>query len=142
MAKILSSIPKQLSIAYSSALPSTVNNIKNQNSQRNSSSLTATAKIETTEEEIINWCSWNIPDSEFDCSYNGLSLLPRKLDSGFVNSISWQGVLRSILLRLEPVKVMRKHLSIALETSFDLLSGNKKGSLPRSSSSSTLTNGN
>lgn len=43
--------------------------------------------------------------------YTGLKLLPRRLNSTVVNPISWQAVLRSVLLRLESVRDRRKQLT-------------------------------
>ena len=47
-------------------------------------------------------------DADFDTTFNGIRLLPRQLRAELVDSLSWQGVLRAVLLRLEPVKQLRK----------------------------------
>ena len=45
---------------------------------------------------------------DYDCEYNGLKLLPRKIKVDHINSICYQAILRSVILRLEPVKQLRK----------------------------------
>ena len=45
---------------------------------------------------------------DFDTDYNGLKLLPRRLRSDAADVLRWQAVLRCILLRLEPVKQLRR----------------------------------
>ena len=47
-------------------------------------------------------------DADFDTTFNGIRLLPRLLRAELVDSLSWQGVLRAVLLRLEPVKQLRR----------------------------------
>ena len=49
-----------------------------------------------------------LQQDDFDCEYNGLKLLPRKLKSDSVDVLNCQAVLRSIILRLEPVRQLRK----------------------------------
>jgi hypothetical protein len=49
-----------------------------------------------------------LQQDDFDCEYNGLKLLPRKLRVETVDALRWQAVLRSVLLRLEPVKALRR----------------------------------
>jgi hypothetical protein len=50
---------------------------------------------------------------DFDSQYNGLKLIPRKLKSEMVDSLRWSSVLRSVFLRLEPVRQLRKAVSEA-----------------------------
>ena len=50
---------------------------------------------------------------DFHCSYLlfsllGMRILPRKLRPELVDQLTWQSVLRAVLLRLEPVKQLRK----------------------------------
>ena len=47
-------------------------------------------------------------DADFDTTFNGIRLLPRHLRAELVDSLTWQGVLRAVLLRLEPVKQLRR----------------------------------
>lgn len=47
-------------------------------------------------------------EADFDTGFNGIRLLPRRLRAELVDPLSWQGVLRAVLLRLEPVKQLRK----------------------------------
>lgn len=49
-----------------------------------------------------------LQQDDFDCEYNGLKLLPRKLKLETVDALRWQAVLRSVILRLEPVKQLRR----------------------------------
>lgn len=49
-----------------------------------------------------------LQQDDFDCEYNGLKLLPRKLKADSVDILCCQAILRSIVLRLEPVKQLRK----------------------------------
>jgi len=49
-----------------------------------------------------------LQQEDFDCEYNGLKLLPRKLKADSVDVLRCQAVLRSVVLRLEPVKQLRK----------------------------------
>lgn len=45
---------------------------------------------------------------EFDSTFNGIRLLPRRLRPELVDSLSWQAVLRVVLLRLDPIKQLKK----------------------------------
>ena len=47
-------------------------------------------------------------EADFDTAFNGIRLLPRRLRAELVDPLSWQGVLRAVLLRLEPVKQLRR----------------------------------
>ena len=47
-------------------------------------------------------------EADFDTAFNGVRLLPRRLRAELVDPLSWQGVLRAVLLRLEPVKQLRR----------------------------------
>lgn len=47
-------------------------------------------------------------EADFDTTFNGIRLMPRQLRADLVDSLSWQGVLRAVLLRLEPVKQLRR----------------------------------
>ena len=47
-------------------------------------------------------------ENDFDTSYNGYKLLPKHLKAELIGPLAWQGVLRAVLLRLEPVKQLRK----------------------------------
>ena len=49
-----------------------------------------------------------LAQEDFDCAYNGLKLLPRKLKADSVDILRCQVILRSIVLRLEPVRQLRK----------------------------------
>jgi hypothetical protein len=49
-----------------------------------------------------------LQSDDFDCEYNGLKLLPRKLRVETVDALRWQAVMRSVLLRLEPVRQLRR----------------------------------
>ena len=120
--KIISSIPKSLSIEHRDlhrGQYSRKNDIQNKNSKSSNKNTTSNNNEDEDEEtiekklqNILNWCDWSLPDSAFDCLYNGLGLLPRHLDLNHLNSITWQSILRCILLRLEPVRSMRKNFTI------------------------------
>lgn len=49
-----------------------------------------------------------LQQDDFDCEYNGLKLLTRKLKVESVDTLRWQAVLRCVILRLEPVKQLRR----------------------------------
>jgi hypothetical protein len=53
--------------------------------------------------EISGWDG----SGNFDIGYNGISLLPPKIHPDQIDPLKWQAILRSVLLRLEPVKNLR-----------------------------------
>jgi hypothetical protein len=64
----------------------------------------------------------NFINSEFDAQYNGLKLVPKKIKAEMVDSLRWSSILRSLFLRLEPVRQLRKAVSeatIALQFYFE-----------------------
>lgn len=47
-------------------------------------------------------------ESEFDSTFNGIRLLPRRLRPELVDSLSWQAVFRVVLLRLDPIRQLKR----------------------------------
>lgn len=84
-------------------------------------------------EKLLTWCHNDIHDSVFDASYNGLAVLPRALTAEAITPVSWQAVLRAIILRLEPVKQMRRHITMR---SSDI--GSKVKTLAKSASTASI----
>lgn len=110
--RIMQSVPKQLSFEHRSATSTAYNSLP-------TSTVTNTELLDLTNsppenslKQLLSWFSWSISDSTFDCSYNGLSSLPRNLFAECITPTSWQAVLRCVILRLEPVKQMRKQLTV------------------------------
>jgi hypothetical protein len=111
----MASIPKQLSFEHRSMSSNTSTSVESTDDR------TILNRDEISEidyynisRKIFDWCQWSIPDSIFDCGYNGLSLLPRRLSVDTINPISWSAALRCIILRLEPVKQMRKQITMRM----------------------------
>lgn len=53
--------------------------------------------------EISGWDG----SGNFDIGYNGIALLPSKIHPEQLDPLKWQAILRTVLLRLEPVKNLR-----------------------------------
>jgi hypothetical protein len=82
-------------------------------------------------------------DVDFDCQYNGLQLLPRRLQARMADPLRWQSVLRCVLMRLEPVfAIQRCCRSIPPEILHQLFSerllGHSTAGMKRSASLSRL----
>jgi hypothetical protein len=85
-------------------------------------------------------------DADFDCQYNGLQLLPRRLFAKLVDPLRWQSVLRCLLMRLEPIYAFQRCCrTIAPETLNQLfaerLLGTSLPSFGRGGSSTRLSSG-
>ena len=91
--KLSNSIPKTLNFAYRGVLIVT-------DTDSASSSIDSIASLANSKEDNV------------DTGYNGLKLMPRKLQPELVDPLRWQAVLRCILLRLPPAKTLRKAVSI------------------------------
>jgi hypothetical protein len=86
--KLSTNIPRKLYFAHRSGLTNIIN------SESGSSSSALQGYMES--------------EGDFDTAFNGIRLLPRKLRPELVDSLSWQVVLRAVLLRLDPIKQLRK----------------------------------
>jgi hypothetical protein len=86
-AKLAAAIPRKVSYAY--------------RSHQGELDLVPTAEVDFNLAELQQ-------QDDYDCEYNGLKLLPRKLRVEAVDALNYQAVLRSIILRLEPVKQLRR----------------------------------
>jgi hypothetical protein len=60
---------------------------------------------------VLNQGHGNQEEIDFDSTFNGIRLLPRRLRPELVDSLSWQAVLRVVLLRLDPIKQLKKAAS-------------------------------
>lgn len=85
-------------------------------------------------------------DGDFDCNYNGLQLLPRRLQAKLIDPLRWQSVLRCVLMRLEPIYAFQRCCrTIPPETLSQLFAERLTGALSNSSgragSSTRLSSG-
>ena len=86
-AKVSTAIPRRLSFAHRSG---------------------STAPIVDNGEQEVPANGHIESEADFDTTFNGVRLMPRHLRADLVDSLSWQSVLRAVLLRLEPVKQLRR----------------------------------
>jgi hypothetical protein len=86
-AKVSTAIPRRLSFAHRSG---------------SSAPLMENGELDGTANGHIE------SEADFDTTFNGIRLMPRQIRADLVDSLSWQGVLRAVLLRLEPVKQLRR----------------------------------
>jgi hypothetical protein len=117
--RILQSVPKHVSIEHrANPFVDADTNTCTSQSTTESLGIGRYSTGSTPEEEkkvveaLLSWCHNDIPDSTFDSSYNGLAVLPRALTAEALTPVSWSAVLRAIILRLEPVKQMRKNITM------------------------------
>lgn len=136
--RIIQSVPKHLSIEHRANLftdsDSTPSNKQSLFLDLSGYSTLCSPEVENkVVEDLLSWCHNDIHDSSFDSSYNGLAVLPRALSSDTITPTTWSAILRAIILRLEPVKQMRRQVTMR---SSDIAS--KLKPLVKSSSASSV----